>query len=318
MNATYYSPASISFWKAYVIHMRPYLWFISGFAGLSGAFVTLEILDFRFYLSLIPFFLSYGFGQALTDCFQIDTDKISSPYRPLSRGIIRKKDVFRVSLIGLIICGSILFYLNLYNAIFATLSIIGLAAYSYVKKNFWIFGPPLNSFVVSLLPLMGYLCFLQDEEEINISEILPISIVMFLAYNIFVLMGYLKDISADRTAGYKTFTVVWGWDKTVLISDVLYLASFYLVYANQWLDGLNWIFYLMAMAGALAGQVKAHVQKVKTEEYAFFPIIQSVRSFLFICYTIVSHFSSQMFLPIIMAHLLFEVIIYYRPERSQI
>lgn len=298
--------------------MRPYLWFISGFAGLSGVFVTIDVLDFRFYLSLVPFFLSYGFGQALTDCFQIDTDKISSKYRPLSKGIIDKKEVFWVSLIGLVICGAILFYLNLYNAIFALLSIIGLASYSYVKKNFWALGPPLNSFVVSLLPVMGYLSFLQDEEEINISEILPISLVMFLAYNIFVLMGYLKDISADRTTGYRTYPVVWGWDKTVLISDFLYIISFYLIYANHWLNEKSWIFYVSAIVCALSGQLKAHVQKVKTEEHAFFPIIQSVRAFLLICYAIICYFNSEMFLWFILTHLLFEVVIYYRPERSQI
>jgi hypothetical protein len=31
-------------------------------------------------LAFFPFLLSYGLGQALTDCFQMDTDRISSPY----------------------------------------------------------------------------------------------------------------------------------------------------------------------------------------------------------------------------------------------
>src|SRR6476646_1096268 len=68
------------FWKAYVVQMRPYLLFVSGIAGLSGmAMSQSEATPISVLLmAFLPFFLGYGFGQALTDCFQTDTDKISS------------------------------------------------------------------------------------------------------------------------------------------------------------------------------------------------------------------------------------------------
>ncbi|MGZ3846487.1 MAG: hypothetical protein ACXVBH_10555 [Flavisolibacter sp.] len=82
-----YSPL---FWKAYFIQMRPYLLFISGIAGAAGIAMRNEgDTDMnKAILAFIPFFLGYGFGQALTDCFQTDTDKLSAPYRPLSKGIL--------------------------------------------------------------------------------------------------------------------------------------------------------------------------------------------------------------------------------------
>ena len=72
---------SSAFWAAYWIHMRPYLLFVSGAAGLAGMAFTWErgpLEDWRI-LVVAVFFFSYGLGQALTDCFQTDTDKLSAP-----------------------------------------------------------------------------------------------------------------------------------------------------------------------------------------------------------------------------------------------
>ncbi len=83
-----YHPFQLNFWYYYLIQMRPYLLFVSGAAGLMGMAVGYErypdVSPTRLLLAFPPFFLAYGFGQALTDCFQTDTDRISAPERPLS------------------------------------------------------------------------------------------------------------------------------------------------------------------------------------------------------------------------------------------
>ncbi len=285
---------------------------------MVGVSISLEQFNNRLILAAIPLFLSYGFGQALTDCFQIDTDKLSSPYRPLSKGIIAKDHVMYVSVIGLIICGIILVYLNTYNTVFVVISIIGLATYSYTKKRFWFLGPPHNSFIVALLPIMGFLSFLKTPEKLVFKEIIPIALVVFLAYCVFVLMGYLKDITADKQAGYRTFTVVWGWETTTFICDILYSSVFFLIFINEWLTGLNWIFFLAAAIMAISGQFMAHFQKTKSEEFAYFSIIQSVRAFLLICYTLIYNYSPGTFWILILVHILFEITLFLRPEKKQI
>ena len=40
--------------------------------------------------AFVASFLAYGFGQALTDWFRRDTDRLSAPYRPLSGSIQTK------------------------------------------------------------------------------------------------------------------------------------------------------------------------------------------------------------------------------------
>ena len=98
------SPASPAFARAYLTTMRPYLLFVSGFTGLLGMALGSPLAAWPALALGAAFFLSYGFGQALTDCFQTDTDALSSPYRPLVRGEIARRDVLGVSLAGLLAC----------------------------------------------------------------------------------------------------------------------------------------------------------------------------------------------------------------------
>ncbi len=111
MNKKIYRVYSPFFWKAYFIQMRPYLLFFSGIAGATGIAMgkNTATADWKLSVAFIPFFLGYGFGQALTDCFQTETDKLSAPYRPLSKEIISIRSVFIVSMTGLFASG-ILFY----------------------------------------------------------------------------------------------------------------------------------------------------------------------------------------------------------------
>jgi len=89
-----YPVFSFRFIRAYIITMRPYLMFVSGATTIVGMSFATELGITKAILIFIAGFLSYGFGQALTDCFQIDTDSISSPYRPLTQGIVNRNYFF--------------------------------------------------------------------------------------------------------------------------------------------------------------------------------------------------------------------------------
>lgn len=318
MKKKVFNLMTLGFWKSYLIHMRPYLFFISGFAGMSGIALTKANLDLNFWIVLIPFFLSYGFGQALTDCFQIDTDKISSPYRPLSQGIIRRIDVLGVSVVGLVVCILILCWFNPYNLIFGILSFGGLATYSYIKRHFWALGPAYNSLIVSFLPLMGYLSFTKPVGLKFNEEVIRVALILFFSYSIFVLMGYLKDISADRQAKYHTFPVVWGWNLTVWVSDLIYLLVLVGIYLSGYIFGFNWFLYGLAIVLALLAQLKAHFQKVKTEEYAAFSIACSIRFFIICCFIIIYSFKPSLWFVLVLGAILFEYTLRQRPEKAQL
>ena len=322
-NQKTYAPVlSWKFWKSVFIHLRPYLLFVSGVAGLSGmAIAPAESISLTvFLMAFIPFFLGYGFGQALTDCFQIDTDTISAPYRPLSRREISPKALGTVSLTALILISLSVIWLNYYNLIFGVLSIAGLATYTYFKKNFWFAGPFYNGWIVTLLPVMGFLAVTgaKPGELINKTMIFQ-ALLTFFAYANFVVIGYLKDISADRATNYKTFPVVFGWNKTVLAGDFNVLCSIvfsYLLLAGEWNTGF--IVFILASIIAIAGQLFGHLTKRKEESNAVFPISATVRSFILWHLAVVLHFRPGWLAFCIVFYACFELVLYFRPEKGQI
>ena len=306
------------FWKNYLIQMRPYLFFISGISGLVGMAFSgkLIISDIFSLLLFISFCLSYGFGQALTDCYQVDTDSISSPYRPLSSGLLSNSSVKKVSVIGLVSITIILIYSNPYNLVFCFLSVLGLISYTYVKKNYWLLGPPHNSWIVALLPIMGYLSLI---EGLNFPmDGYLVLLVTFFSYFNFVLIGYLKDVSADRATGYNTFPVRFGWDMTIWVGDFIYIISI-TIYTLLVLESLiPLIIGIVAFTIALTGQVYAHLTKEKNESRSTYPILSSVRHFILIHCGLAIYFEPKLSFLCIVFYLLFEVVSFMRPVKGQI
>lgn len=308
-----YRPISLGFWKAYWIQMRPYLLFLSGIAGMTGVVVATSPGDQPAGIALIPFFLAYGFGQALTDCYQTDTDALSAPYRPLSRGEISVGDVRLVSLFGLLLCGSILIVLNPLNIVFSVLTIVGLGTYTFFKKRFWWAGPFYNAWIVALLPVMGYLCQGSNLQEMPV--LLPV--LTFFSYANFVLMGYLKDISADRTTGYNTFSVKFGWDATLWVGNLFVLISSgicFLIVNNE----ISHLLLVAATVIAVSGQLYGHFVRIKKEEHAAYPIISTVRSIILWHLAVLLSYQPDLVWASLFYYLFFELFLFKRPSHSQI
>jgi len=317
-----YPVHSFKFFRALLIHMRPYLLFVSGVAGLAGMAIsgTDHIPTGIFLMAFIPFFLGYGFGQALTDCFQIDTDTISSPYRPLVKGEVTPRAIGSVSLSGLLLISIFIIYLNPYNIAWCILTITGLATYTYFKKNFWFAGPFYNGWIVMLLPLIGFMAISGGNysilSDMNVWILCGLSL---FSYANFVLIGYLKDITADKQTGYNTFPVKFGWKPTVWVGDAFALLaavfSYMLVGYNDIWSFLIWI---TACGVAVSGQLTGHLMKNKTESNASYPIISTVRAFILWHLAVVIDFRPEWLVFGIIYYLLFEAVLYIRPEKEQI
>lgn len=313
---------SATFWAAYWIHMRPYLLFVSGVAGLAGMVLNWEMeppVDWRLSV-FASFFLAYGLGQALTDCFQTDTDRISAPYRPLSRDLVTPVSVGVVSLAGLGFVGVILVWANLWNLPFALLSVFGLVTYSIFKRH-WIAGPFYNAWIFTLLPIMGFLSL----SDATLGDLLhqPAQFyyllgLTFFSYSNFVLMGYLKDISADRATGYQTFPVVFGWDATVWVGDLFALLSMVFVVLCLPEDLGAYMLFAAGSLIAMAGQLFAHLSRKKTESNAAFPITATVRSLILWHLALLpGHWENGIWFALLY-YIAFELVLRQRPEKNQI
>jgi 4-hydroxybenzoate polyprenyltransferase len=220
-----FRPSDPRFWGAFLVTTRPYLLPVSGAAGLVGLAISPPASGAATALAFAALFFSYGLGQALTDVFQTDTDARSAPYRPLVRGVVGKRDVLAVSLAGLLACGAALALANPWNLLLALLAVLGLLAYSPLKRTPW-GGPPCNSAVVALLPAMGLLCGEPSPvRALRSPLLLPAMASAYFSYAVFVLLGYLKDVEADRATGYHTLPVRFSRRATVVVSLAHGLAA---------------------------------------------------------------------------------------------
>jgi 4-hydroxybenzoate polyprenyltransferase len=325
MTENRYRLLSWGFLKSYVVTMRPYLLFVSGAAGMVGlAFIESPPL-WRVALAFVPLFFSYGLGQALTDCFQTDTDAISAPYRPLVRGVVSKAQIFWVSLVGLTLVVLILAYLNPWILPLGFLAVIGLLTYTYFKRRWW-GGPPWNAWIVAILPMMGRLV----DRDYSLSELIRFGdvrtpafclsvIAVFAGYANFVVMGYFKDISADRETGYRTFPVVFGWRANAVYGDVTALAVAGL---TAWVVALvgggfsAWALLAAAVVLQLHAQVSVH--RTRDEHAVGTPIANGVRALIFFCLAIVLALKPGWIGFAGIFYMAFELALRLRPERGQV
>ena len=321
----YHKTASFAFAKAYFITMRPYLLFVSGVTGICGMSYIDELSLSKSILIFLASFLSYGFGQALTDCFQTDTDSISSPYRPLTQGRISKTQVLIVSITGLVLCISVFTFYNPMNLLLGILSGVGLATYTYFKRKFWS-GPFYNAWIVGVLFLMA---FLSGSNLSMITEnhklVYGLSAV-FWGYANFVLVGYFKDVEADRATGYNTFLVVFGRRLSSIASNIFGVLTilsviFVFSYSNSFerlLEQSSIQIIILALGILIMFFCQVLVYFIKQDDESSNAISLSVHAYILLLTSIIVLNKNEWIIPMIIFYVLFNLTMIFRPAKNQI
>lgn len=219
MSAAIAAPRGLRRWlRAYWVTLRPYLFFVSGAAGLAGLALGEHVSLGRGAVTFVVLFVAYGLGQALTDTFQLDTDSLSAPWRPLVRGEVSVRSVRAVSLAGLGASALALVLLSPWTLVPSTLAVLGLCAYTPLKRLPW-GGPAWNAAIVALLPVIGRLATAgRPHEALADPRLWLLAGSVFGSYAVFVILGYLKDVEADRRTRYDTVAVRYGRRAAVLVS----------------------------------------------------------------------------------------------------
>jgi len=316
--------ASPNVLQAMWITMRPYLLFVSGITGVAGMALSSTTSAAPLALVFIASFFAYGFGQALTDCFQTDTDALSAPYRPLAAGRVSRSVILFLSLAGLTLCVLIFAIRNPWNIVLGCAGAGGLATYTIFKRRWW-GGPWYNAWIVAGLCVMGYLGANGETPGEFPPAFLPLILAVFFGYANFVLSGYFKDIAADAATGYKTFPVVFGRRAAALASDVL---SALFLFSSVWtamtiiggaLRPRQLPFMLFAAPGVMyliEAQVQLHRNRSDAEAYA--PIIRVVHAYILMVSALVSLLRPEWTLLLGAHYAAYRFVLSRRPEVSQI
>ena len=307
---------SFRFASAYAVTMRPYLLFVSGITGGVALSLARDIDVLQGLAIAVASFLTYGFGQALTDCFQVDTDSISAPYRPLTRGEVRTRDVLLVSLLGLSLCVAVFVSMSPDTVAPGILGVIGLAAYTWFKRRWW-GGPACNALVVVILFVMAGTSAEGSIAFVHRPDIFAAAAAVLFGYANFVLAGYFKDIAADAATGYRTFPVVFGRSAASIFSDLLaglFLAAVLMAARNAALPAL--VLWALAVALSVAAQFQLH--RVRTDQEAHGPIGLTVHVYLLGLAAIAVGARPEWLLVLVTFYGAFVATLAHRPSQSQI
>lgn len=176
--------------------------------------------------------LTAGAGNIVNDIFDMESDKINHPRRPLASGIISYKAAkwlwFFFTLISLTAASLINFYAP---AIVLSVHII-LIFYSFRFKSTIFAGNFLVAALTSLAVIFGGFA------AGNLERIIIPAVFAFLINYIRELVKDMQDIKGDKTTGIITFPVKYGYDKTrkfiFAIVTVLILFSFYPFFSDYY------------------------------------------------------------------------------------
>jgi 4-hydroxybenzoate polyprenyltransferase len=309
-----------AFLKAYVVTMRPYLMFVSGITGISALSFVPAIETGRVLSVALASLLSYGFGQALTDCFQTDTDSLSAPYRPLIQGVITTKQVLILSIAGLIGCVLIFSFYCPVNLLLGLAGGIGLATYTPFKRLWWA-GPLYNAWIVGVLFVIAFLAGGGDAAAILSRKLMFAAAVVFFGYTNFVLSGYFKDIEADHSTGYNTLPVVFGRRLSTYASDALALLTLapvgLLIASTHSMTNLWSLAFIVSGTGALAfGQVRLHF--IQSDSRAFRAIVPILHGYLLLLSGVALLEKPAWGIPLALFYAGFLFTMYCRPAERQI
>jgi 4-hydroxybenzoate polyprenyltransferase len=325
-DAKPYKITQAAFWGGYWTTFRPYMAFVSGVSGLVGLAVVPSLSTWKVFTAFVTFFFIYGLGQALTDIFQVDTDSISSPYRPLTRGLITRRQVVAVSVVGMVLCAAVFFLFNPKTLPLCIVGILGILTYTPMKRRFWA-GPLWISGTMALLPWIASLCGKSPLRDGSHVIVITAALSVFFSFTVFRIEGYFKDISADRVTGYNTVPVRFGWIIGVMISLIFWMgataSSISLLFQTGLMStGLWWgsVLTLLAWAAGMVLMAYSHwlLLKTRKEDFAFGGIGLALRGYVLLHLGEAAAINNNLVLWIVPVYFLFEVLLALRPVKSQI
>jgi len=203
--------------KAYIKILRPLNLMIGAFAVVITASILNSLyMVYNWVTALVVVVLCNGAANALNDYFDLETDKINRPNRPLVTGVLLPRQALTYSII--LFCIGILFSFALpYKA---TIIAILVALPLMTLYNVWFKGIPLlGNFVIAFV--IGITFLFAGAALNNMSSMYVLAII---ALGLTIVRELIKDIAdyeGDKEASISTYPVVFGIRKAWVVAAFL-------------------------------------------------------------------------------------------------
>jgi geranylgeranylglycerol-phosphate geranylgeranyltransferase len=204
-------------------------------AGLSGS------LDKLFFALLSASLISAG-GYVINDFFDLETDRINKPSRPLPEGKVKAKSALIFSLI-LFLTGLLLSLLIKKIAfIVALTAVVLLVLYSFKLKRAPLVGNLLVSFVCGLAFVYGGMV----ARDFRLS-LIPAGFA-FLFHLGREILKDVEDVRGDLSVRAQTIPIAWGVNLSLLLTTFVFSGLIFLTIVPYYLN-LFPLLYLALVIG---------------------------------------------------------------------
>lgn len=194
---------------AHIKILRPLNLIIGVFAVIITASILKKTDQVSVWISTLCVVFCYNAAaNALNDYFDIETDKVNRPYRPLVTGDVKPQTALFLAIVLFIIGTVIAFTLPLS----ATFIAVAIALPLMIFYSIWFKGMPLiGNLIVSIILGLTFLFAAAALQNVE-----PMIIPALLAFGLTLARELIKDIGdveGDRKAKLKTFPIIAGVKK---------------------------------------------------------------------------------------------------------
>ena len=216
-----------------------------------NAFPTLQQMVFGF----LAVFLVSASALILNDYFDVESDRINAPHRPIPAGLVTKGEVLAffilVSLAGFLF-GALIHLPALAVLIFVWA--VGVL-YNWRFKHFGLIGNLMVSFSVGMTFIFG---------GVVVKQVCQPTVLFFSAWSFLINLGEeiaadANDLAGDQQAGSRSLAILWGPETAIKVSSGIFLLVVLGSLAPFLFDWLDWIFFiplLLADAVILVSTIK--------------------------------------------------------------
>lgn len=194
--------------------------------------ITETVLGF-----LSVFFIS-ATSLILNDYFDVESDKINAPERPLPAGMVTKQDVVWLS-IAVTALGFIAGYMISFTALLVVILAWAVGfLYNWRFKKTGLFGNLMVSFSVGMTFIFGGIAVDQPFEK----TVWSFSIMVFLINLGEEIAADAMDVIGDRRAGSRSLPVLFGSENALKISAVIFFLVTVVSCLPYLLGWIEWVY----------------------------------------------------------------------------
>jgi 4-hydroxybenzoate polyprenyltransferase len=260
--------------------------------ALSGV-ARVHYWNFDLALVMVAFMLAMGGSFILNQIADVETDRKNKKLFLIDENFLSRKSASREALILIIMSLGIGYLVDLTIFILIIFFLL-VTGYLYNFKPFQLKNKPFSGLLLN--SLMGWIAFSLGwfgQQDFSVSFILASIPYLFLNTGLY-LLTTLPDMSGDQSAAKRTFSVIFGFRKTILFSSLLYLLSLTVaIFLNdQIILLINILLFLYFIKMVVTFELTAAVKFIKMAIF-FFSMLLTIKFPLYLLVMVSSYFLTR-------------------------